>query len=162
MSRLHNAVRSLASGYAAMVSNALYTLASAPLALHYLSKPEFGLWSVVMQIGTYLALIDLGISGSVSRILIDHKDTKEDGLYGSVILTGCIVLLVQGGFIIIGGLALSLLLPAIMDVPKDLSHLFRVLAAAQFILSGFFFAGRIWTRILEAHQRFDLINYSQI
>ena len=38
MSRLKNFTRSLLSGYAQIAVNVLYTLASVPLALHYLSK----------------------------------------------------------------------------------------------------------------------------
>src|ERR1043166_1048523 len=102
MSRLRNTVRALASGYAAMAGMALYSLATIPLALHYLSKDEFGLWALVTQIGSYLLLIDLGMSGSVSRILIDHKDTKGDGMYGAVLRTSLLVLLVQGVFIGLG------------------------------------------------------------
>ena len=41
-SRFKHAVHGLASGYAAMACNVLYTLGSVPLALHYLSDKEFG------------------------------------------------------------------------------------------------------------------------
>ena len=83
MSRLRHAAMSLGSGYAAMAANVFYTLASIPLALHYLGKEQFGLWSVVTQVASYLLLLDLGVTGSVSRILIDHKDKKNGGDYGS-------------------------------------------------------------------------------
>src|SRR5260221_10426059 len=96
MSRVRNTARSLVSGYAAITSNVMYTLASVPLALHYLSKKEFGLWLLVTQVANYLALIDAGVTASVSRILMDHKDHKEDGLYGSVMQTGALALAVQG------------------------------------------------------------------
>src|SRR5438045_1509867 len=120
MSRFRNAARSLTSGYAAMGANALYTLASVPLALHYLSKEEFGLWALVTQVGGYLLLIDFGISGASTRILIDHKDKKVEGGYGSVIKTGALVLLVQGACIALGGVLLGFFLPGILDVPKHL------------------------------------------
>src|ERR1051326_5528492 len=96
MSRFRNAARSLASGYLAIGSNVVYTLASVPLALHYLSKDEFGLWALALQVAGYLLLIDLGITSAVSRILIDHKDEIDGGNYGSVIKTSCLVLTIQG------------------------------------------------------------------
>src|SRR3954453_16604650 len=111
MSRLRNTARSLASGYAAMASNIIYTLASVPLALHYLSKDEFGLWALVTQVVGYLLLLDMGITGSVSRFLIDHKDEKSSGAYGSVLKTGCLVLGVQGACIAMGGVLISFFLP---------------------------------------------------
>src|SRR5436305_10083801 len=96
MSRFRNTARSLSSGYLAMGSNALYTLASVPLALHFLSKSEFGLWALAAQVSTYLILIDFGVSGAISRILIDYKDHPQAGEYGAVIKTSFLALAIQG------------------------------------------------------------------
>ena len=145
-----------------MASVAIYSLASIPLALHYLSMDQFGLWALVTQIGSYLLLIDLGMSGSVSRILIDHKDTKSDGIYGAVLQTGAFVLLVQGLCIALVGILLAWWLPAIIEVPAHFVSTFRILTAGQCILLGIFFVGRVFTHMLQAHQRYDIINYSQI
>src|SRR5437660_4340157 len=160
VSRLRNTVRSLASGYAAMGSNVLYTLASIPLALHYLPKDEFGLWALVTQITGYLILID--VASSLSRILIDHKDTKDDGKYGSVVQAGCLVLVVQGACVALLGIGLSFWLPTLLDVPAQFVAIFRFLIAAQCILLGGLFVGRVLMYILQAHQRFDILNYAQI
>jgi len=45
MSRLKKFTFSLLSGYVLLGANIFYTLASVPLALHYLTKPEFGFWA---------------------------------------------------------------------------------------------------------------------
>jgi hypothetical protein len=83
MSRFKRFAHSLVSGYALLVVNVLYTLASVPLALHYLSKEEFGLWAVVSQICNFnMLVVDLGMSGAVARILIDHKDDSTSTKYG--------------------------------------------------------------------------------
>jgi O-antigen/teichoic acid export membrane protein len=47
MSRSKHFISGLLSSYAAIGVNILYTLASVPLALHYLDKDEFGLWNLV-------------------------------------------------------------------------------------------------------------------
>ena len=91
MSRLRYAALSLSSGCAAMCrQRRLLPGLDTALALHYLGKEE------VRAVGrghpgcrSYLLLLDFGVFGSVSRILIDHKDNKETGRYGSVIKTGC-------------------------------------------------------------------------
>ncbi len=161
MSRFRNAARSLTSGYAALAANGVYLLASVPLALHYLSTDEFGLWNLVVLIAGYLTLIDLGMTGAVSRILIDHKDDKHGG-YGTVITTGTLVLLVQGACIALGGILLSLILPTFVDVPAQLIRIFKILIFGQCLLLGLFFPTRILANMLQAHQRFDVINYAQI
>ena len=162
MSRFRNAARSLTSGYAALAANGFYLLASVPLAIRYLSTYEFALWNLVVQVAGYLILIDFGITGAVSRILIDHKDDRASGSYGSVIKTGMLVLLVQGGMIIIGGLVLSWTLAPLLDVRSEYVNIFKLLIFGQCLLLGGFFVTRIFTGMLQAHQRFDVINYAQI
>jgi O-antigen/teichoic acid export membrane protein len=145
-----------------MGANVVYTLASVPLALRFLSKEEFGLWALAAQVAGYLLLIDLGITGAVARILVDHKDRPQEGGYGSVVKTSLLVFMVQGVLIAIGGSVLALCLPALMNIPPNLVSAFRTLVAVQCVMTGLAFPGRVLTSLLQAHQRFDGINYSQI
>ena len=92
MGRLHRLFHSLASGYAVLLANIVFSLAQVPLALSYLTKAEFGLWALAFQLGNYLQLVDFGMSMSVSRLLIDHKHERNAGTYGSTIQTGFLVL----------------------------------------------------------------------
>lgn len=140
-------------------ANIFYTLASVPLALHYLNKREFGLWALVSQLGGYILLIDFGMSGSVARILIDHKDDRANGAYGGVIKTGALVGMVQGAFIIGAGMLLSLLAGSLVGVPEQLRREFVWLMTGQAILVGIGFSTRIFGNLLMAHQRLDISNY---
>lgn len=163
MARFHRFVHSLASGYALLAFNILYTLASVPLALHFLSTEEFGLWALVTQVcNLNQIVIDLGMSAAVSRILIDHKDDRETTAYGAAIQTGVIVLLVQGALIALVGGLVSYWLPHWMDVPTEHWRIFRLLVIWQCGLLALTFAFRIFTFILHAYQRFDISNYAQL
>ena len=160
MSRTRKFSHSLASGYLFLGATTLQTLASVPLALHYLPKEEIGLWALVIQISGYLLLIDLGMSGSISRILIDHKDQPGTGVYGSIIKTGALVLLAQGAIIAVAGVAVSFWLPGLFAVPAIYGRDFQLLAAGQCVALGALFVGRMFNHILQAHQRYDLCNYA--
>ncbi len=162
MSRLRRFKYSLFSGYSLLGATVVYSLASVPVALHYLPRVEFGLWALVMQISQYLQLIDLGMSVSIARILIDHKDRPAEGTYGAVIKTGMLVLAVQGAVIAVAGSALSFWLPALFNLPAVNWHDFRILVAAQCVVLGVLFTGRMPRYLLEAHQRYDAANYSQV
>jgi O-antigen/teichoic acid export membrane protein len=162
MSRLKNFTHSLVSGYMQIGVNVLYTLASVPLALHYLSNDEFALWQIATTVTGYLLLIDFGMTGSAARILIDHKDNPADGTYGSVIKISLVVFLIQGALIAIAGTVLSFWLPQIMKVHSEFQHPLFILIAGQCTLQGIFFVTRIFGNLAQSHQRFDLYNYSQI
>ena len=50
----------LLTGYGSILTNIGFTIVSIPLALYYLGKEEFGLWSLALQVNGYMQLIDLG------------------------------------------------------------------------------------------------------
>ncbi|MBI5775068.1 MAG: oligosaccharide flippase family protein [Verrucomicrobia bacterium] len=162
MARFHRFVHSLASGYAVIAVNVLYTLAAVPLALHFLTADEFGLWAVMLQLSGYVALLDLGMSPSVARLLIDYKDRAADGSYGGLIQTGWLVSLAQGGISLLAGLAAAPGLAGLLAIPQPLTDEFVLLLRWQCALLAAGFATRMFHHLLAAHQRLDAANYAQI
>lgn len=149
------------SGYAVIGASVLLTMASVPLALKYLSKEEFGLWAVVSQIAGYLNLVDLGMSSSIGRLLIDYKEARG-AAYGSMVKTGFLVLLSQGVIVALVGLSLAYIPPAFLGIPDSLHTAFFGLLVGQALLMGAGFPMRIYGHLLYAHQRLDIINYGQV
>ena len=160
MSRSKRFVTGLLSSYAAIGVNILYTLASVPLALHYLDKEEFGLWALVTQLSGYLMLLEFGMGGSVARSLSDHKDHMEDGIYGSILRTGGRVFAIQGVLVAVMGLTLAWFAPPLLDLPARLHQPFAILMAAQAVLSGLRLSLGALGSPLWCHQRLDLSNLS--
>jgi len=162
MSRLKKFTHSLLSSYAAMGVNVIYTLISVPLALRYLSKAEFGLWALTLQIASYISLVDLGMGSSISRILIDHKDERANGRYGSTIQSGFLVGLAQGLITLVVGLSLVWFMADWLCIPQDLSKQFLWLMIGQVFLTAGTFVLRMFGQLLYAWQRIDVCNYSGI
>jgi O-antigen/teichoic acid export membrane protein len=160
--RLRRFIHAVASGYAQLVANVLYVLASVPLALHFLEKRQFGLWALIMQLTGYLQLIDLGMSASVSRHLIDSKDDRRMGDYGGTIQTGALVLLVQGSLVLVTGATLVFLGTGFLHIDPDLERPFVIVMILQCAIIAMDFPARLFGQILVAHQRTDIFNYSQI
>ncbi len=158
MSRSKNFFSGLVFGYGTIGANIAYTLASVPLALHYLGKEEFGLWALAQQVAGYLLLLDLGISSAVSRFLADHKDNVNGGEYGSLLLTGGMVFLLQGLLIAIVGVGFSVLAPPLFSVPPTLAEDFTRLLGLLSLLAGLTVALRSIGSPLWAFQRLDLVN----
>lgn len=160
MSRIRKLAHSLFSGYLLLGVNTLYTLASVPLAVRYLDKKEFGLWALTSTIAQYIGQIDLGMTGT-SRILIDYKDQKEEGSYGSVIQTFFLVSAVQGALVFLLGIGLAVGLAPVLHIPADQQRHFIYLTIGQCALLAAGFFSRVLNFLLWAHQRYDLTNYAQ-
>jgi O-antigen/teichoic acid export membrane protein len=160
MSRIKRLAHSLVSGYVLLGANVLYTLVSFRLAGKYLSTPEFGLWAVVTSIAQYIALIDLGMT-STSRILIDYKDRRDAGDYGSVIKTFLVVSLIQVIIIVVFSTGLAVALVPVLHIPESLKQQFVYLTVGQCAVLGAGFLSRVFPFVLSAHQRYDIVNYTQ-
>jgi O-antigen/teichoic acid export membrane protein len=113
------------------------------------------------SISGYLNLIDLGMSGSVARLLIDHKDDRTGNDYGSLIKTGWLVLAVQGLLLFGVCFATASPLAALLAIPDTLKPEFIALMRWQGVTLALNFITRIFSHILYAHQRGDLNNYAQ-
>jgi O-antigen/teichoic acid export membrane protein len=162
MSRFRQVFHGAASGYMVQVATALYSLVTVPLALHYLSAERFALWALMSSIGSYMSLIDFGMSGSVARLLIDHKDDRERGAYGSFLLTGWLVLIVQGLIIFVLGLVLAPILVGLLDIQPDLGSEFVQLMRWQTTVWALGFILRISGHLLYANQRLEVTGYIQV
>ena len=162
MPRFRRVLAGAASGYVLLITTSLYALASVPLALHYLSNQRFALWALMAGIGGYLSLIDLGMSSSVARLLIDHKDLRGGGAYGGLIKTGWLVLVSQGGLVLLAGFGLASAICKLLAIQPDLQREFIQLLRWQSVGWALSFGLRIFSHLLIAHQRIDIVNYSQV
>lgn len=152
-------LRALGSGYLLVGVTAIYSIFSIPLALRHLSKEHFGLWALASQMTAYYALIDLGMTTSISRHLVEAKNDRLSGRYGSLILTGTAVTVVQAFIIILGGALLVFLIEPWLNIPSDLTANYRTLFFAQTIVIGLSFGTKIFNHIFASHQRFDISNF---
>jgi O-antigen/teichoic acid export membrane protein len=155
-------INTLASGYALLVVNSLYSFALVPLGLYFLTKEQFGLWAVVGDTAGYFAMVSLGIGPSAARLLIDHKDQKESGVYGSMILTGWLVLAIQGVIIFVLGWLLGPALSSLLAIPDGMRSDFILLIRWQCAITMVKYNSPIFVHVLYAHHRNDVSNYSQI
>jgi O-antigen/teichoic acid export membrane protein len=163
MSRKRRFIAALGSGYLALIANVVFVVVSVPLALHYLTKEEFGLWSVVLQSTGYLSLLDFGVGQSVSRLLVDSKDNMEDGTYGSVLKTAIVVFALQAVTIGILGFTCSRVAGQLMNIPSSLSSTFESLLIWQSqVVAITFLVTPVIFIPLWSHQRSDLSNLSVV
>jgi len=162
MSRLKNFSRNIATSYLQLGVNAIYSLVSVPLILHWLPKAEFGLWAVLVQMLAYVSIIDLGMTSAVARLLVDHKDDRHNGNYGSLVKTAFGVSLTQGLIILVAVALGAPLLANLMRIPPEHQDTFISLLRIQGCFTAFTFSLRPLGLMLYAHQRMDLQSYSEM
>ena len=161
MSRFRLYMQGVASSYVSLAATVVYSLISVPLSLKFLTNSEYGLWGLLTQFVSYLWLIDCGMSPSVGRLLIEHKDQRDEGAYGGLIKTSILVTFAQGAIVLIAGVGLARPLSQISQIPADLHDRFCALIRWQAVITAAMFATRISRNVLFAHQRNDLINRIQ-
>src|SRR5215469_14963739 len=162
MSRAKRFASALASGYLALAANVVYTVLSIPLALHYLTREEFGLWAVVGQITGYFALLDFGVGQSVSRILIDDKDDMNGGEYGATLKTAsCGFVFEAAGIFFVGAFG-GQLLAGLLQIPPHLRSGFQMLMFLQCSVAALNFATTPFWLPLWSHQRSDVVNLASV
>ncbi len=160
MSRFRRTIHGVASSYLLLGATAIYSLASVPVALHYLDKERFGLWALMSALVGYLSLIDAGMTSSAGRLIVDHKDDRDSGRYGGLIKTVVMVTLIQGLIIFLTGVVFAGLFGRWLAIPTDLRPEFIRLMILQCGGVALGFATRIFSLVLGGHQRMDLVNYA--
>ena len=139
MSRLKNFFRNLTASCVQQGVVVVYSLVSVPLILRWLPKAEFGLWSLLVQLMSYVVLVDLGMNSALARFLVDHKDRRDEGGYGSLVKTSAVVSVVQGLIVLAVVTLGSPLLTAMMKIPVEYQRTFIALMRIQGLIAAFMF-----------------------
>jgi len=162
MTRMQRFLRTVMYSYAAIVASMFYQLASIPLALRFLTKEEFGLWILMTQIAGYLLMVDFGITYAIARLLIDYKDQRDGGDYGSLLQTGWLVLATQALIIVAIGIGLNPQIESALRIAPQFHKDFPILMRWLCVFQALLLTTRITPQVLYAHQRYDVVNYSAI
>jgi len=158
VTRLRQFIRGLGSSWLATLAAIVYSLLSVPIALSFLTIEEFGLLVLLLQVAGYFTLIEIGMSAATARILVDYKDSPDDGRYGSVILTSFWVFAVQAVIILFGGITLAPWIVSIIAVPEALAEVATFLLRWLSVTSALVVAFRVYGAILYANKRLDLVH----
>lgn len=158
MTRLRQFTRGVSSSWLATLATVTYSLLSVPIALRYLSVEEFGLFVLLLQIAAYFTLIEIGMSAATARILVDYKDNRDEGAFGSVILTGFLVFGIQGFIILAVGIFAAPWIISVVGVPSALAEVATLLLRWLAFTSALTLAFRVYGSVLYANKRLDLIH----
>lgn len=134
-----------------------YSFGVVPLILTHENASALGLWTLIIQFGTWLGALDLGLSGSSVRFFVGPVASRnlaaiKDRAHATFVFAffQCLSVLALG--------CLGPLLCQLFSIPAGQQSLFNQLVFAQCLVAGVSFLFRPLSSILLAAQRFE-VNY---
>lgn len=155
-------MRGVLVGYLALATQIGYSFASIPLALSYLSHAEFGLFSLVTTLVSYLNLAEMGMTNGFQRHLFECKDGVDEERYGRLFTAGLLALSLVSLVILLLGAAGAWFSAPFFQIPQSLLAEYRWLMLGLVAISAATMATRLLGSPLYIHQRQDLMQLSQI
>jgi O-antigen/teichoic acid export membrane protein len=144
--------------YAVYGASIVSGLVVTPIVLHELGTETFGIWSFIVSITIYLAVLDLGVGPSVVRFTAEARGRRAPQETNEVASVALALYAGIGVVTLVAGAALSWLVPELIETPNDLvwdarlaTFLLTISLAARFPLGLFY-------NLLGGHQRFDVQN----
>ena len=141
----------------------IVALVSIPVLIRHLGTERFGILSLVWMVIGYFVLFDIGLGRALTKLVAERIATPEAEDVARLTWTALFLMAVlglMGAMLLI--LAAPLLVENILKIPLELQYettrAFQVLAlSVPVIISTAGLSG-----VLQAHQRFDLVNMVRI
>jgi O-antigen/teichoic acid export membrane protein len=143
------------------ISTSAFGLLSIPVAVHYLSKEEIGLWAAVNAMIAYLMWMDLGIGNSTGRKIADaivSKDPVQINIWWSATQMSLWAL---GGLTMVIGLCITPVFIYLFKVPVHLTHDAWMLLVGSLLCTAVNFPLRGVPGLLTAQERFHWVPICQ-
>lgn len=159
MTRIRSALKSgpilnLVAGYFCFASTAAYGFASLPVAVHFLDKPQIGLWNLISQVVAYLIFLEMGVGAAVGRVLAEPIASRIQSGIDRAWSTILAILAIQSLLIGLIGWILSPWVLGYFKIPGNLAAEAGFLWLGMTLLHATAFPMRAYTGVLLCQERY--------
>lgn len=129
-----------------------------PFIVHRLGTVTYGIWTLVIALSSYAKLLDLGLYGSVQRIVSRQHARGNHAASSEVVGTALVIRIWISAAIALLGVAAAALLPYVFHIPAELARSARIavlLMTANIVLS---LTLGVFSAVLSALQRYDVMS----
>src|ERR1700678_735918 len=141
----------------------LVAVVSIPILIRELGKDRFGILALVWAVIGYASLFDLGLGRALTQIVAKKLGAGEHDDVPGLVWTSLILMTMLG---IVGGIAMAALSPWLVGHLLHASSTLQTETLRSFYLLSFSVPIVVSSAglrgFLEAHQRFDIVNYLRI
>lgn len=154
--------RNLLGTYGVYAVSIVSGLVVTPILFHSLGEVEYGVWAFIGSLTIYLALLDVGVGPSIVRFGAEYRGRRAVDETNALASAGAAVYATVALLTIPAGLVLAYVAPALVDAPDDLVTPTRV--ATALLVLGFVlrFPLGLFSSLLIAQQRWDVINLGSV
>lgn len=150
--------RSLVSNYLSTGASVLVALLITPVLARGLGPRDYGVWILVSSIVSYLELVEFGFAATTIKYVAEYRARNELDRMRRAIATSFWVLSAPGALALFLGVLLALLWPLLFDVPSATASAARTLVLMQAVGLALSIPSDTFGGVLNAFQRFDLLN----
>jgi len=153
---------STVTGTLAQVSFIVVRLITFPIIVSQLGKTEYGLWVLIGQSISFMALSELGISHAVSRFIARDKKSHRQEDQNKLINTGVGLSLVAANLVLLVSIGLVFILPNWLEIEQIYFNSVRWVLLLSGISLSIQIPLRISFGIINGYQKYGLTNTLQI
>ncbi|MDM4018853.1 oligosaccharide flippase family protein [Roseiconus lacunae] len=144
--------------WAGRLGSILVALIFARLILDQLGREAYGIWEILMVLGSYYALADLGLNTACVKHLAELWGENRQEKFGRY-LTTCVMLNTMVAMVIVAaGVTCALLLTTIFEIPPELVETSRLAALIYTGVIAIRLVVQPYHASLAAMGRFDRLN----
>lgn len=140
----------------------IVAVAAMPFVIHELGSERFGILSIAWVLLSYSTLLDLGLGRATTKFVAEHLGRDESEKLPSVLWTSVWAQLALG---LAGALLFAAVTSPLVEHLRMSPALRAETKVSFFILAGslpIVLVGNAFRAVLEANQRFDLVNYVRV
>jgi O-antigen/teichoic acid export membrane protein len=153
--------RNVATTYLTTVVSALQVLLVTPLLVRGLGPERYGIWSVVVSIGLFAILLDLGLASATIRNVAHYEALGQRDQVVNTVAASFWMLACFGALAILVGAVLAPLFPLVFDVHGEdtAASILVVLSATAIAIA---IVGGAFRGCLGGYQRYTFLNATYI
>lgn len=140
----------------------IVAVAAMPYVIHELGSERFGILSIAWVLLSYSTLLDLGLGRATTKFIAEHLGRDESEKLPAILWTSVWAQLALG---LAGALLFAAITTPLVKHLRMSTGLLTDTTLSFFILAGSLpvvLVGNAFRAVLEASQRFDLVNYVRV
>ena len=158
MSTKRLAIRGVMFNWLGRAVSFVVTFIVTPIIIHGLGDGAYGVWAIVMSVGAYYALADLGLRGASVKYIAQFKAVDDQESLGKVTATAFAAYSVLAAAALLISLPVAWCFPYLFDVGE---HDLATIRLVVFLIGAVFavrLLGQVFGATLNALKRFDVAN----